>query len=169
MNDRSRLPLVLCVAALLALSGCTFGGGVEQGPIDVTVNNAANATHTFDVFLVDGAVDEPDVRLVHRDRPLDATTLGDGLSTYKLDGNGNYVQRVELPANGTTEYGTLALAANESASVTIDAATGSTVVVVVSRDGQAVSLVSVHCGDGAIQYLDVTMRGYGTDSATYCV
>lgn len=160
-----------CLCALVLLAGCTLGGGGDpRGPLEVTVANAANTTHRFDVSVVDGRVDDRDIVVRFRNRSDDAVSLDEGLSTYKLVGYGNYATAVELPANRTREYGRYSLEPNESTSLTLDdSERESTVVVVVSRGEQAVSLVSVHCGGGPIQYLDVTMRPYGTDSATYCL
>lgn len=160
-------PLLLGV--LLILAGCTAGpfGGQEDG-VTVDINNSANVTHTFEIWVADGALDDKEVIIRKEGGEVDRASPGAGLSTYKLDDDYGRVTSIELPPNQSHLHGEYTLAPGENNRSSIaDFETGSTVLVVISNDDRVVSLVTAHCG-GDLASLEVTMFHYGSGSAYDC-
>lgn len=165
-----RLLALAAVAALLSLAGCSPGAFADgqRGPVNVTVSNAAEADYSFDVSVVEGTLDDREVTVRDRDGSAFRVSPGEGLSTYELDGFDNYATAVELPANRTRGHDRYELAPRENSSTRIaDFETPGNVVFVVSRGDQIVSLVVAHCNLD-LQYVEVAIRSYGTDSTVIC-
>jgi hypothetical protein len=74
---------LLCLATLLILAGCTagpFGGQTEQDrPVELVFDNSANATQTFEVWVVEA----PATATVRREDNLTGNyTIDQGLRTH---------------------------------------------------------------------------------------
>ncbi|MFC4451524.1 hypothetical protein [Halorussus aquaticus] len=159
----------LGLGILLVLAGCTAGplGGPsgQEGPVPVALNNSANATHTFEVSVVEGPL--TDVTIRKGDGDVDSASPGEGLSTYEFGPDYGTVTSVELPESSRL-HGRYTLAPGETRRSSVGNLFGNpTIVVVVSTDDRVVSLVTANCG-GDLVFFDVTMRYYGSDSAYNC-
>lgn len=161
--------LPLCLGLLLVLAGCTIGPfAAEEGTVTVSINNSANVTHTFDIWVAEGVLNDNEVKIRKKNDEDDKASPGPGLSTYKLNGDYGHVTSIELPPNRSDLYRKYTLAPNENKQITIEEfETGSTVIVVIKKGDRVVSLVAANC-DGNLVFLDVTMFGYGSGSAYNC-
>jgi hypothetical protein len=161
------LPLI-CLAALLVFAGCTTGLFGQEGQVPVTVNNSANATHTFEIWVTEGVLNNKEVTVKKKDGAVDRASPGEGLSTYKLDNDYGYVTSIELPPKRSQLHGRYILEPGEKNRSSIERfKTGSTAVVVIYDGNRVVSLVAAHC-DGDLAFLEVTMYYYGSGSAYNC-
>lgn len=161
----------LCLVGLLILVGCTgaFNGLSEQEePVTLIVNNSDNVSHTFEVWVVEGELNDEEVIIKKRDDEDDRASPGPGLSSYKFTEQYGYVTSIEMPPNRSRLHGQYTLRPGERNRSSIeDFAKGSTVVVVIYEGNRVVSLVAANC-NGDLLFLDVTMRYYGSDSGYNC-
>ena len=159
---------VLLLSSLFVLSGCVAGidGPSDQsGPVGLNVTNAANVTHTFEVFVVDLPAN---LTIKNVDKGTYTTDIGQaGLSTTKLNSHNNTVTEVK-PPNTARLHGRYTLKTSETNRSNVSSfRDDSAVVVVISHNGTVASLVTSQC-DGDLVYLRVTMRHYGSNSAYDC-
>jgi hypothetical protein len=144
--------------------GWTAGPFVEQdGSVPVTVNNSANVTHTFEVWVVE----YPGNVTIRRSTGYDYTEdINPGLSTRE-PGDYHTVTGVEFPDSARLR-GQYTLNPDELNRSNIDGLpTDFAVYVVVYQNDHVVSRVSAHCGD-ELAFLEVTMFHYGWGSAYNC-
>lgn len=167
------LPL-LCLAALLVLAGCTagpLGGPTEQDPPPrVVLNNSANGTQTFTVWVVEGEIHPDEIAIHKKSGEVDNASPGEGLSTYYLGGDYGNVSSVELPANRSRLLGRYTLAPEETSRSSVENFTiGSTIVVSLSERGRVIELTVANCDEQALVGLEVTSRSdpSGGASASY--
>lgn len=165
-----RLLALVAVAVLLSLAGCSldvFAGG-QQGPVNVTVGNAAETNYTFDVSVVSGTMNDREVTIRERDGSEYRVSPGEGLSTYQLDSVDSYATAVELPENRTRNHDRYDLSPGERIATRIaDFETPGNVVIVISRGDRAVSLIVAHCSLD-LQYVETKIRPSGSDSTAIC-
>jgi hypothetical protein len=162
------LPL-LCLSVLLILAGCTTGPFEgQESDVAVTINNSANTTHAFEIWVVEGVLDDKEVTIQKKEDGVDRASPGPGLSTYKLDEDYGYVTSIDLPPDQSRFHGNYTLTPGETNETLIENAdTGSTVIVVIYGGNRIVSLVAAHCGND-LAFLEVTMFHYGSGSAYNC-
>jgi hypothetical protein len=157
-----RFLLILCLGVLLVLAGCIgpFDGPTEQDrPVMIVVNNSANATHTFEVWVAEGKLDNKEITIRKRDDEDDYASPGGGLSGYRFREHYGYVTSIELPPNRSRLHGRYSLEPGEkNRSLVENFTVGSTIVVVVSENDRVFSLVAARCGGGTLVGLEVTSR-----------
>lgn len=161
------------LSILIILAGCTAGpfGGTpgQEGQVPVIVNNSANTTHTFGVWVAEGELNDREIEIRKKGGEVDRASPGEGLSTYKLDDDYGYVTSIELPPNRTQLQEQYTLDPGENNQIYIkNFKTDSTIVVVIYEGDRVVSLVAAHCG-GDLAFLEVTMFYYGSGSSYNCV
>lgn len=154
--------LFVYLAVLLILMGCIstpFGGpSVQERPVPVIMNNSANVTQTFTVWVVEGEITlhSGGVKIYKRNGEVDNASPGEGLSTYYLGDDYGYVTAVELPANRSRLHSQYTVRPSEQRRITINNSTiGSTIVVSLSENGRIIHLTAVHCSEQAIGGLEV--------------
>lgn len=164
----------LCFGALLALAGCAtgpFGAPfVQERSVTVVANNSANATQTFEVWVVEGELRDEGITLHKRNGEVDSASPGQGLSSYRLDGDYGYVTSVEMPPDRSRLHGRYRLEPGETNRSTVgNFTTGSTLVVALSENGRVVELIAANCAGQALGALEVTSRSDppGGASASY--
>lgn len=150
------LPL-LCLAALLVLTGCTagpLGGPSEQDrPVELVLNNSANATQTFEVWVVEAGA----TATVRREDNLTGNyTIDQGLRTHS---SGPYAwTTVELPDSARL-HGRFTVEPGEEKRGSIEEFShDSAVVVVLYQDDKIGWWASAYCSDGALVGLEVHTR-----------
>ncbi|MFC6993814.1 hypothetical protein ACFQH3_20105 [Haladaptatus sp. GCM10025707] len=163
-----RLLSLLCLGVLVVLAGCSLGPTGQEGPVTVVVNNSANTSHTFEVWVVEGELINKEVRIRKKDGTVDRASPGPGLSTYKLDDDYGFVTSIELPSNRSRLHNRYTLdPGNLNRSSIEKFETGSTVVVVIYDGDRVRELVAAHC-DGDLVFVEVIMFEYGSGSAYNC-
>lgn len=167
------LPL-LCLATLLVLAGCTAGplnGPTEQDqPPRVVLNNSADETQTFTVWVVEGEIQPDEITIYKKSGEVDNASPGEGLSTYHLGGDYGNVTSVEPPANRSRLLGRYTLAPGKASRSSVENFTvGSTIVVSLSERGRVIELTVANCDEQALVGLEVTSRPNppGGASASY--
>lgn len=154
---------LLGIVALVVLSGCTagpFGEPPEQDqPPRVVLNNSANETQTFTVWVVEGEIHPDEITIYKQDREIDNASLREGLSTYHLGGDYGNVTSVGPPANRSRLLGRYTLAPGEASRSSIENFTvGSTIVISLSESGRVIELTVTNCDEQALVGLEVTSR-----------
>ncbi|WP_255151214.1 hypothetical protein [Halorarius halobius] len=162
----------LCLGVLIVLSGCSpltsDRPAGQEGPVTLSVNNSANVTHTFEVWVVDSELNNREVIIRKRGGEIDRASPGPGLSNYQLDGDYGFVTAIELPQYQSRFYRNYTLSPDEENQSSIDEfKDDSTVIVIIYRDNRVVALVTAHCDDDLV-FVDVTMRPYGADTGYNC-
>lgn len=157
MGRNIRLPLLFCLGVLLVLAGCAagpFGGPSERDrPVELVLNNSANATQTFEIWVVEA----PATATVRREDDLTGNyTIDQGLRTHS---SGPYAwTTVELPDSARL-HGRFTLAPDDENRSSIEEFShDSAVVVVLSQDEKIGWWASAHCSDGALVGLEVQTR-----------
>jgi hypothetical protein len=163
----TRALAVCCLVALVVLAGCSAGTFTEpsgqQGPVGLNVTNAANATHTFEVSVVELPAN---VTVKLPDGRVGDYETGPGLSTHDPGVNGYYTS-VE-PPDSARLYKRYRLGTGETRISNISAYPKDfAILVTVHNNSGVVSWVTVTCS-GDLTYFGVTMRYYGTDSVYDC-
>ena len=162
-----RVLSLLCLVILLALAGCSAGifgePSGQKGPVGLNVTNAANATHTFEVYVVELPAN---VTAQLPDGRKGSGDIGPGLSSHDPGVNGYYTS-VE-PPDSARLYKRYRLETSETRISNITTFPEDfAVLVTVHNDGGVVSWVTATCG-GDLTYFGVTMRYYGTDNVYDC-
>ncbi len=150
----------LCFAGLLILTGCLtspFGMPSEQErPVTVIVNNSANVTQTFTVWVVEGEIQPDGVTIYKKNGEVDNASPGEGLSSYYLGDDYGYATAVEPPANRSRLHGRYTLPPSEQRRTTVNNFTiGSTIVVSLSENGRVIELTAANCAEQALVGLEV--------------
>jgi hypothetical protein len=143
-----------------------LGGPSDQrGPVGLNVTNAANTTHTFEIFVVNLPAN---LTIKNVEKGTYTTDIGQaGLSTTKLNSYNNTVTAVEPPDTARIHGRHILKTGETNRSNISNFRDNSAVVVVVTHNSTVASLVTSQC-DGDLVYLSVTMRHYGSDSAYDC-
>lgn len=161
------LPLV-CLASLLILTGCLstpFGGPSEQErPVELILNNSANETQTFEVWVVEaGATVE-----THRTDGLSGNyTVGQGVASHS---SGPHAWKTVEPPDSARLHGRFTGDPGEEKQSSIkNFSRNSAVVVVLYQDNQSGWWVSANCDEQALVGLEVHIRPsqYGDAWAGY--
>ncbi|WP_276249197.1 hypothetical protein [Haladaptatus sp. YSMS36] len=153
---------ILCVCVFLVLAGCSLGPTGQEGPVTVVVNNSANETHTFEVWVVEYPAN---VTVRRSDGNVATGDVGPGLATHEP--GPHYFTAVELPDSARL-HSRYPLESNAMTQTKIEQFPADfAVVVVISHDARIVSWVSAHC-DGDLVFVEVTMFEYGSGSAYNC-
>jgi hypothetical protein len=159
---------VFCLVIFVMLAGCVgaFAGPYNQkGPVGLNVTNAANTTHTFEVFVVDLPANLT-IKNVNKGTYTDDVGTA-GISTTKLDSYNNTVTAIE-PPDTARFHGRYTLNTGKTVlSNVTDFRDKSVVVVIISHDGIVASLVTSQC-DGDLVAVRVGMYYYGSSSAYDC-
>jgi hypothetical protein len=151
------------------MAGCAAGPfKADDRQVTLVVNNSANTTHTFEVWVVEGELNNNEVVIQKKTGEVDQASPGPGLSTYKLDDDYGYVTSIEVPQNHSRLHDRSTLQSGDENRSSIENFEARSTVVVIIYDGdRVVSLVAAHC-DGDLIFLDVTMFHYGSGSAYNC-
>jgi len=138
----------LCLGILLVLAGCVVGpsgdAAQQERPVTVVLNNTANSTHTFEVWVAEF----PSNVTVRRDDGLTGTTnIGPGLRSHSPGENHTYTS-VELPDSARL-HGRYTLAPGESNQSSIEELPRdfAVVIVVYQADDEIIEWASAHCGE----------------------
>ncbi|MFC6734427.1 hypothetical protein [Haladaptatus sp. DYSN1] len=149
---------ILCVGVLLVLAGCTLGplGPTGQkGPVTVVVNNSADTTHTFEVWVVELPANVTE----RRDDGLTATgSIGQGLGGGNPGDNHTFTA-VELPDSARL-HGRYTLDPGEKNRSSIEEFHSSfaVVIVVYLDEDEIISYVTANCDEADFVALGVTSR-----------
>ena len=164
----------LCLIMFLILAGCTAGPlgnpPQQEKPVPVVINNSANVTQTFEIWVVEGELNNNEVKIIKKNGKNDSASPGGGLTIYRLDGGYGYVTSIEVPSNRSRLHDQFMLAPNnENESIIENSTIGSTVMVVHSENGRVVSLVAAKCSEQSLVGLKVTSHPAtrGLVSASY--
>lgn len=145
---RLLLPVV-CLGVLLFFMGCLaspFAGPSEQErPVKLVLNNSANVTQTFEVFVVEAGAT---VKTELDDGRTGNVTIGQGLMTVGT--SGEYYVTVEPPESARL-HGRYTLVSGEVNRSSIQHfAKDAAIVVVLHQNGKIGWWASVYCSDGAL-------------------
>lgn len=150
-----RLIPVLFSAILLIVAGCTtapFGGSPEQEhTVQVVVNNSANATHTFEVWVVE----RPASMTAHyRDGTVVDSEIGQGLSNHETGPRA--VTKIDLPESAQFKgQHTLKPGQENRSSLRNFPRNGALVVVVSKNESEIFAWASANCDDQTLVGLEV--------------
>lgn len=151
-----RLPL-LCLSVLLVIAGCTGGplGGpaTQEQPVTVVVNNTANVTQTFEVWVVKA----PATAMVRQDDGSTGNyTIGQGLRSHS-SGEYHVYTEVKLPESAQL-HGRYTLTPGEQnqSSITGFSRNGAVVVILSRGANEIVWWASANCDEAALVGLKVT-------------
>ena len=152
-----RLLPLLCLGFLLVLAGCTvgpFGGPSDQAqPPELILNNSANVTQTFEVWVVEAG---STVETRREDGLTGNYTVGQGLSSHS---SGPHAWRIVEPSDSARLHGQFTVNPGEKKRDSIENFSQSSAVVVVLYQGNKSGWwASVHCSDGALVGLEVHSR-----------
>lgn len=161
--DDNRSLAVLTLGLLLLAAGCSavpFVGQSEQDlPVRVVLNNSANQTQTFTVWVVTGEVQPDGITIYKKNGEVDNASPGQGLSDYYLGGDYGYVTSVEPPPNRSRLHGQYVLSPGEMNRSTVEDFTiGSTIVISLDEDGRVIELTTANCGGRSLVGLEVHSR-----------
>lgn len=161
--DDKRPLSVLILGLLLFVAGCTaipFGGPSEQEhPVKVVLNNSANQTQTFTVWVVTGEVQPDGIIIYKKNGEIDNASPGQGLSSYYLGGDYGHVTSVEPPPNRSRLHGQYVLSRGETKRSTVENFTiGSTIVVSLAEHGRVIELTTANCDEQSLVGLEVVSR-----------
>lgn len=161
--------LFLCLGVLLVLAGCTAGPfstpSKQDQPVELVMNNSANATQTFEVWVVEAGA----TVTVHRnDSESYNSTIEQGLKTYS-SGKYHYHTAVEPPKSARLHGQFVVAPGDENRSSVDDFSKNSAVVVVLYQGDKIGWWASAYCSDGALVGLEVITRPsqYGDAGASY--
>lgn len=141
-----RLLLLFCLGVLIVVAGCSGLPFVGQNdPVPVIVNNSANTTQTFEVWVVEYR----STVTLRRDDGLTGTTeIGQGLINDNPGHNHTYTS-ITLPESSHL-HGRYTLDPGEEGRSEIEEFSPdfAIVVIVYQDENEIISWVSAHCGDG---------------------
>ena len=149
-RDDKRPLAVLVIGLLLLAAGCTampFGGPSEQErPVRVVLNNSADQTQTFTVWVVTGEVQPDGITIYRKNREVDTASPGQGLSSYYLGGDYDCVTSVDPPPNRSGLHGQYVVSPGEAKRSTVENYTiGSTIVVSLAERDRVIELTAANC------------------------
>jgi hypothetical protein len=152
---RFKLPFLFI---LLFLTGCAVGplGGPseQEQPVALSLNNSANVTQTFEVWV---ATSEANVTIRLNDSRTVNTSISQGLTTAS-SGDYYYYTAVE-PSHSAQIHGRFTVEPGEERQSSIENfSLNSVVVVVLYQDNKSGWWASAYCSDGALIGLGVTSR-----------
>lgn len=152
---------MLGLAVLLLVTGCTagqFGGLLEQEqPVQLVLNNTADSTHTFEVWVTEF----PSNATVRRDNGLNATfNIGPGLRTHPPRENYTYTSVEHLDSARLHGRYTLAPGESNQSSIEEFPRDFAVVVVVYQAENEIIEWASSHC-DETLVGMRVTSRHVG--------
>lgn len=158
---------ILCLVLLVVSGGCVAGplGGStgQEGPVTVVMNNSANQTHSFEVWVVE----YPANVTVRRETGGDyVDDIGPGLSTRE-PGEHHDMTAIEFPSSARLRGRYELRSGDENRSQITDFSDDFAVVIVIYQGDYVASYISAHCG-GDLVFVDVTMFEYGSGSAYNC-
>lgn len=163
-----RLFSLLCLAGVLVLAGCTvgpFGGPSDQAqPVELVMNNSANETQTFEIWIVEAGKNVT-VRL--NDSRTANSTIGQGLRTSS---SGDYYYTSIEPPDSARLHGRFTVKPGEKNRSSIENFSQNSAVVVVLHQNDKIGWwASAYCSDGALVGLEVRSRPsqFGDAGAAY--
>jgi len=150
-------------------SGGLYAPGTDQDMAPALVlNNTANTTHSFTVWVVEGPVGEDGLRIIPRDRePSDITPAGELFHVHYDD---RYIEAVEPPADRSRLVANISLQGNNTHRQQIENfSNGDTLVVTAAENDRIFELVVVNCGRHPLTGLEVMSRpGPSTANSYSC-
>lgn len=150
---------ILCLCIMLLFVGCVAGPFESQStqsrPTEIVVNNTANETHTFEVWVVDPPAN---VTLRRSDGKTGRYEIEEGVTSYDPGGNRTF-SVVSLPESARL-HGRFTLEPGEANESQIEALPRDHVVVVFTyrAENEIIEWVDAHCGDAYLKYLQVQSR-----------
>jgi hypothetical protein len=165
-----RAHVTICIAVFVLFTGCTavpFDGPSEQErPVTVVLNNSANETQAFEVWVVEA----PSTATTQLDDGRTGNyTIGEGLRSHS-SGDYHFWTTVELPESARL-HSRVKLNPGEVNQSTVDEFPQNFAVVVVLYQDSSKSgwWASANCADQALVGLEVTSRPdkYGDAFASY--
>jgi hypothetical protein len=160
-----RLLSILCLGMVLVTVGCAAGPfGSQDDPVNVVVNNSANASYTFEVSVVPA----PANVTTHRDDGLTGTyRIGQGGRTYSPGENYTWTE-VDLPKSARL-HGQYRLDPGEQEQSAIEQFSSefAVVVVIYQDENRIVAWTSDHCS-GNLVFVEVAMFDHGSSTVFNC-
>lgn len=160
---------VLSLAVLLVAAGCAAGPFADQAtqerPVKLVLNNSANVTQTFEVWVIDS---QASITVRFNDSLTANTTIGPGLSTSS-SGEYRYYTAVE-PPDSAELHGRFTVEPGEEKHSSIEEFPRDYAVLVVLYQGDKIGwYASANCGNEALVGLEVYTRPsqYGDAGAGY--
>jgi hypothetical protein len=155
---------VLFLLGVILLAGCTapfLGGGPQEEPVKVSLNNTASETNSFAVWVVKGGIEDKSIQVRYEDGGQDKASPEGELSTYRFPPRNVNVTSVELPNESSVLKGKYDLGPGQSTLLSIEEfSIGWTVVVVHYQDGNVISIVQATCeGESLVALRVVTNDG----------
>lgn len=154
-----RLLSLLCLGVLLLIAGCTagpFGGpSAQEEPASVVVNNSANETHTFEIWVVELPAN---VTYRRSDGLTGNWDIGEGVGSIEPGDNRTYTS-VTLPESARLHRrSTLGPGEENQSSIEEFPRDFAVVVVVYQAENEIIEWVSANCADQDLLYLEVRSR-----------
>lgn len=155
--------LIVVLVIGYALSGPVGSLFWQTGPVNVTVSNAANQTHMFEVSVVEYP---SNVTIRRSDGRVATGDINPGLSTHEP--GPHYFTAIELHgSHGPRDRYVLEPGEEAHSSIEEFPSEFAVVVVIYQDENEIVSWVSAHCS-GNLDLLEVIMFHYGSGSSLYC-
>ena len=151
--------LFVCLAVLFILMGCIstpFGGPSEQErPVNLILNNSANETHTFEVWVVELPAN---VSYRRSDGLTGTWEIDEGVGSIEPGDNRTYTA-VNLSESARL-HGRYTLDSGEENQSSIERLPRESAVVVVAyqAENEIIEWVSANCADQSLLYLEVRSR-----------
>jgi ABC-type Zn uptake system ZnuABC Zn-binding protein ZnuA len=154
-----RRSLLFALGVLVVLAGCStlpFDGSAQQDrPVTVVMNNTANSTHSFEVWVVKA----PSTATTQLDDGRTGNyTIGQGLRSHS-SGDAHVWTDITFHESARS-HGQTTLEPDESNQRTIEELPRdfAVVAVVYRAENEIIEWVSAYCGDRALVGLEVTAR-----------
>jgi hypothetical protein len=147
----------LCLIVLLVLAGCTAGpfdpAPKQNQPVELIMNNSANATQTFEIWVVKAG---SNVTVRYNDSRTANATVGEGLRTFS---SAEYYYTAVEPPDSAELHGRFRVGPGKENRSSIEKfRQDSAVLVVLYQDGKIGWYAIAHCSDGALVGVNVKTR-----------
>ncbi|WP_152529875.1 hypothetical protein [Candidatus Halobonum tyrrellensis] len=173
LSNSSYRVLVCFVAltAFLLLAGCVapLDPPSQAGPVSVLINNSANATHTFDIYVIEAPPSEAGIALQGPGEDDRITSLDAGSVVANLNPQvRSYTSAHPVPANQSRLQGRYVLEPGEEKYLNVtDFESNQVIAFVIWKDNEVISITSATC-TGDLTAVDSFINPYGASGGRGC-